>query len=63
MLALTQNDTFGCCHYGSSVGYKTESAEKRYMHVSSMRAPIDKVIGSLFVLLGSKLEFLDRRGL
>ena len=62
MLAVTQNCTFGCCDYGSLASFKTESAEKRYMHVSSMRAPIDKVIGSLFLLSGSKLEFLDRGG-
>ena len=56
MLALTQNCTFGCCHYGSSVGYKTESSEKRYMHVSSMKAPIDKVRGSLFCSVGIKVR-------
>ena len=56
MLALTQNCTFGCCNYGSSVGYKTESAEKRYMHVYSMKATIDKVRGSLFCSVGIKVR-------
>ena len=56
MLALTQNCTFGCCDYGSFVSCKTESTEKRYIHVSLMYATIDKAIGSLFRSVGIKVR-------